>query len=52
MLSTEEELSQWAWAALKHHNLLAARTHALSVLRLKPASLASWRLLYCAVRGR
>lgn len=51
-LTTEAELSQWAWTALKHHQLPAARHHALSVLRLSPLSLSSWKLVYCALRGR
>ncbi len=51
-LTTQAELSQWAWTALKHHRVPAARKHALSVMMLKPMSLASWRLMYCALRGR
>jgi glycosyltransferase involved in cell wall biosynthesis len=51
-LAIEAELNQWAWAALKHGNLRAARRHALSLLGRRPISPASWRLLYCAVRGR
>jgi len=51
-LTSKAEISQWAWTALKHHRLPAARHHALSVLRLSPLSLASWRLVYCTIRGR
>ena len=51
-MTTQAELSQWAWAALKHHRIPAARKHAMSVLRLKPLSLQSWRLMYCVLRGR
>jgi glycosyltransferase involved in cell wall biosynthesis len=51
-LTSRQELSQWAWTALKHHNLHAARHHALSVLLLSPLSLATWKLVYCVLRGR
>jgi glycosyltransferase involved in cell wall biosynthesis len=51
-LSTHAEISQWAWTALKHNQLQAARKHALSVLKINPWSLSSWRLIYCTVRGR
>ncbi len=51
-LTTEEELSQWGWIALKHHNLPAARRHARSVVRLSPLAVSSWRLMFCALRGR
>jgi glycosyltransferase involved in cell wall biosynthesis len=50
-LTMEQELSQWAWTALKHRRLPAARLHALSVLRLSPLSLSTWRLVYCTLRG-
>jgi glycosyltransferase involved in cell wall biosynthesis len=51
-MTTQAELSQWAWAALKRKQIPAARRHAMSVLKLKPLSIASWRLMYCALRGR
>ena len=51
-LTTQAEITQWAWTALKHHRLTAARHHALSVLRLGPLSLSNWRLIYCTLRGR
>jgi hypothetical protein len=51
-LTSHQELSQWAWTALKHHKLYAARHHAWSVLRLSPMSISSWKLVYCAIRGR
>jgi hypothetical protein len=50
-LSTQAEISQWAWTALKHHHLPAARRHAWSVMRLNPLAVSSWRLLYCSLRG-
>ncbi len=46
------ELNQWAWTAIKHGQLPAARRHAWAVMRLKPAALSSWRLMFCALRGR
>jgi len=51
-LTTEQELSQWAWIALKRGNIPAARHHAKSVLRLSPLAVSSWRLMFCALRGR
>jgi hypothetical protein len=42
----------WAWNALKHHNIAAARKYALATLRRQPLSLDSWRLTFCAIRGR
>jgi glycosyltransferase involved in cell wall biosynthesis len=42
----------WAWHAIKHRNVATARHYALSTLRRRPWSLDSWRLTYCAVRGR
>jgi glycosyltransferase involved in cell wall biosynthesis len=51
-MTSRAELSQWAWTALKHHNVHAARHHAWSVLRLSPLSMASWKLVYCVIRGR
>jgi glycosyltransferase involved in cell wall biosynthesis len=50
-LSTQAEISQWAWTALKHHHLPAARRHAWSVLRIRPLAVSSWRLIYCTLRG-
>ena len=50
-LSTQEEISQWAWTALKHNHLPAARRQAWSVLRIQPLAMSSWRLLYCTLRG-
>ena len=41
-----------AWAAMRGKNVRVARKHALAELRGHPLSLASWRLLACAVRGR
>jgi glycosyltransferase involved in cell wall biosynthesis len=51
-LTTETELSHWAWTALKHRQIPAARRHAWSVMRIRPLAVSSWRLMYCALRGR
>jgi glycosyltransferase involved in cell wall biosynthesis len=47
-----EQARVWGWAALRAGNVAVAREHALTGLRHSPLSPASWRLLYCAVRGR
>lgn len=44
--------NQFTWCALKDHNILGARSHAWSALKLAPLSLANWRAAYCALRGR
>lgn len=51
-LKPATELSQWAWIALRKHNITAARKHALAVMKLAPTALSSWRLMFCAIRGR
>ena len=47
-----EQLAEWGWQALKRGKPAAARLHALSLLKRRPLHLDSWRLAYCAVRGR
>jgi glycosyltransferase involved in cell wall biosynthesis len=42
----------WAWIALKSGNLSVARKHAVAAIRTKPMALETWRVLYCAFRGR
>ena len=42
----------WCWAALANGNIQTARKHAWAALRLSPASRESWRMVYCALRGR
>jgi glycosyltransferase involved in cell wall biosynthesis len=51
MLPMQKEIDMWAWVALRNGNIAAARKHAMSLLRMAPFSLSSWRLLYCAIRG-
>jgi len=50
--STREHHEKWAWWALQSGNVATARKYATSVLREAPFSSNSWRLLYCALRGR
>ena len=42
----------WAWMALMGGNVATARKYASRRMMHAPWSLASWRLLYCALRGR
>ncbi len=50
--SKADQIRHWAWAALKGGNIAAARKHAWASLKMKPLSQESWRLTYCALRGR
>lgn len=43
---------QWAWMSLKAHHVRTARKYARAAVKLAPFSSNSWRLLYCAWRGR
>lgn len=47
-----DDYARWAWWALSGGQLSTARLYAGKVLRARPTSLASWRLLFCAIRGR
>ena len=40
------------WAALKRHDLAEARKRAWATLSNAACSLDSWRLMFCALRGR
>jgi glycosyltransferase involved in cell wall biosynthesis len=42
----------WGWMSLKGGNVRIARKYARAGLWLAPFSLESWRLMYCALRGR
>ena len=42
----------WGWAALRARNVRVAREHAWAAMRHSPFSPATWRLAFCAVRGR
>jgi glycosyltransferase involved in cell wall biosynthesis len=47
-----EQHRLWAWTALKNGYVPTARKHALRTVRLAPFSIESWRVLFCAFRGR
>jgi glycosyltransferase involved in cell wall biosynthesis len=47
----EEQSRQWGWAALRRGNVAIARKHATDALKHSPLSLASWKLMACALRG-
>jgi glycosyltransferase involved in cell wall biosynthesis len=52
-LSNKAEIQRhWAWQAIKNKNLATARKYALATLWRRPLSVDSWRLTFCAVRGR
>ena len=42
----------WGWWALGAGHVSVARKHALTCIRRAPLSLSTWRLVYCALRGR
>ena len=42
----------WGWWALIGGNVKTARKYALRTLRAAPLAADSWRLMYCALRGR
>ena len=52
VIPIQTEVDMWAWSALRKGNVTAARKHAVSLLRMSPFSASSWRLMYCALRGR
>jgi glycosyltransferase involved in cell wall biosynthesis len=47
-----ERQRTWAWWALLAGNVSTARKHAAACLMREPFSLQTWRLFYCALRGR
>jgi len=50
--SIPQQHLKWAWWALNDGHIATARKHALRAVRGQPLTPASWRLLYCAMRGR
>ncbi len=42
----------WAWMSLKARHVPTARKYALEAVKLAPFSPDSWKLMYCALRGR
>ena len=51
LLPVTKEIDMWAWVALKAGHVAVARRHAMSLLRLAPFSVGTWRLAFCAARG-
>lgn len=51
-LAIDTQIREWGWHALKHNRVDAARRHARELIRKKPLSVESWRLMLCALRGR
>jgi glycosyltransferase involved in cell wall biosynthesis len=47
-----EQHRTWAWTALQNGHRNTARKHALTTLRLAPLAKESWRVMFCAIRGR
>lgn len=47
----DQQLLKWGWRAMKIGRIDAARGYAKLLLRIKPLSLDSWRLLYASMRG-
>ena len=43
---------KWAWMSLKARHVATARKYARKTVRLAPFSPDSWKLMYCALRGR
>jgi glycosyltransferase involved in cell wall biosynthesis len=50
--SPSDRFRVWGWFALIGGNVATARKYALRTLRSAPLALESWRLMYCALRGR
>ncbi|MBC7784652.1 MAG: glycosyltransferase [Burkholderiales bacterium] len=48
----DEQLEDWVWSALRAGNAGIARRHALALLKMKPFSGRSLKLMLCALRGR
>jgi glycosyltransferase involved in cell wall biosynthesis len=42
----------WCWTALAAGNIGTARKHAMATFTRTPLSPQSWRMMYCALRGR
>ena len=52
VVDSSERQRTWAWWALLAGNVATARKHAAACLIHEPFSLETWRVLYCALRGR
>src|SRR5262249_10082707 len=51
-LSALDHHRSWAFSALRAGNVATARKHAVESLKISPLSFNSWRVAYCALRGR
>jgi glycosyltransferase involved in cell wall biosynthesis len=47
-----DQHQQWGWTALANGYLATARRHACATVAKRPLALESWRMMYCALRGR
>ncbi len=52
LLLPAEQYRRWGWSALRLGKKRIARRHATAAVRTSPWSPESWRMLYCALRGR
>jgi glycosyltransferase involved in cell wall biosynthesis len=60
LAATKQHRAKWetekhrrlGWEALKNGDAAHARKHAMATFRRATADLESWRLMYCAMRGR
>ncbi|MEX0777514.1 MAG: glycosyltransferase [Phycisphaeraceae bacterium] len=50
--SVADQHIRWAWMALMSGHVHSARKHALAGMWRRPYSLETWKLAYCAMRGR
>ena len=50
--SEVDQMCKWAWWALASGHIRTARAYALRCSYRRPFSVNSWRVLYCALRGR
>ncbi|MGC4031252.1 MAG: glycosyltransferase [Tepidisphaeraceae bacterium] len=47
----DQQLRDWTWAALKAGNKTVARHHARELFKTKPFATATWKTMFCALRG-
>ena len=50
-IDPSDQYYRWAWNALHLKEKAIARKYAFAALKIKPASLDIWRLVYCTIRG-
>ena len=49
--SFDQQLRDWTWAALRAGNAAVARKHAKALVKEKPFAAATWKTMFCALRG-